>query len=144
VVQVLRSAYTAMVDHALETPTFECCGLLAGRNGTITRAFPAANIARRKEVRYEAAPSDVLRILEAIESAGDEHLGIYHSHPASEARPSPTDERLAAYDVWYFVISLKSRTQPDVRAFRLDKDHPSDKNANVREEPIETVDQAPR
>ena len=63
-VQVLRSVYDAMVAHALTTPTLECCGLLSGRNGTITRLFQTPNVAENKAVRYEAAPLDVRRILE--------------------------------------------------------------------------------
>jgi proteasome lid subunit RPN8/RPN11 len=140
VVQVLRSVYDAMVAHALTTPTLECCGLLSGRNGTIMRLFQTPNVAENKAVRYEAAPLDVRRILEEIDGAGEQHLGIYHSHPNSPAYPSATDRKLAAYDVAYFVISLKTRAKPSVRAFRLDKQSPTDEDAVVHEETVEIVD----
>jgi [CysO sulfur-carrier protein]-S-L-cysteine hydrolase len=140
VVQVLRSVYDAMVAHALTTPTLECCGLLSGRDGTITRLFQTPNVAENKAVRYEAAPLDVRRILEEIDGAGEQHLGIYHSHPNSPAYPSATDRKLAAYDVSYFVISLKSRAKPSVRAFRICKRSPTDEEAEVREETVEIVD----
>jgi proteasome lid subunit RPN8/RPN11 len=142
VVQVLRSVYDAMVAHALTTPTLECCGLLSGKNGTITRLFQTPNVAENKAVRYEAAPLDVRRILEEIDGAGEQHLGIYHSHPSSPAYPSATDRKLAAYDVAYFVISLKSRARPNVRAFRLGKQSPTDEDAVVHEEAVEIVDAA--
>jgi proteasome lid subunit RPN8/RPN11 len=129
-----------MIAHALMTPTLECCGLLSGKNGTITRHHPTANVAENKAVRYEAAPLDVRRILEAIDTAGEQHLGIYHSHPNSPAYPSATDRKLAAYDVAYFVISLKTRSRPSVRAFRLCKQSPTDEDAVVREEAVEIVD----
>jgi proteasome lid subunit RPN8/RPN11 len=141
VVQVLRSVYDAMVAHALTTPTLECCGLLSGKNGTITRLFQTPNVAENKAVRYEAAPLDVRRILEEIDGAGEQHLGIYHSHPNSPAYPSATDRKLAAYDVAYIVISLKSRARPSVRAFRLDKKSPTDEDAVVHEEAVEIVDE---
>jgi proteasome lid subunit RPN8/RPN11 len=128
-----------MIAHALTTPTLECCGLLAGKHGTITRLFQTANVAENKAVRYEAAPLDVRRILEAIDGAGEQHLGIYHSHPNSPAYPSATDRKLAAYDVAYFVISLKTRSRPSVRAFRLCKQSPTDEDAVVREEAVEIV-----
>jgi proteasome lid subunit RPN8/RPN11 len=141
VVQVLRSVYDAMVAHALTTPSAECCGLLAGKHGTITRLFQATNIAENKAVRYEAAPLDVQRILDEIERAGEQHLGIYHSHVNSQAYPSATDRRLAAItDVTYFVISLKNPARPKVGAFRLVKQHPADEDAEVREEVVEIVD----
>ena len=139
-VQVLRAVYDAMVAHALTTPTLECCGLLSGKNGTITRLFQTDNVAENKAVRYEAAPLDVRRILEEIDGAGEQHLGIYHSHPNSPAFPSATDRKLAAYDVAYFVISLKSRSRPNVRAFRLCKQSPTDEEAEVHEEAVEIVD----
>jgi proteasome lid subunit RPN8/RPN11 len=142
VVRVLRSVYDAMIAHALTTPTLECCGLLAGRNGTITGHYPTENVAENKAVRYEAAPLDVRRILEAIDGAGEQHLGIYHSHPNSPAYPSATDRKLAAYDVTYVVISLKTRSRPNVRAFRLCKQSPTDEDAVVREERVEIVDGA--
>src|SRR3954453_2270977 len=129
-----------MIAHALTTPTLECCGLLSGKNGTITRLFQTPNVAENKGVRYEAAPLDARRILEEIDGAGEQHLGIYHSHPNSPSYPSATDRKLAAYDVAYFVISLKTRSKPNVRAFRLCKESPTDEEAVVREESVEIVD----
>lgn len=143
-VQVLRSVYDAMIGHALDERPDECCGLLAGKDGVISRIYRAANVAENKRVRYEAAPLDIVRILDEIEGLGEEHLGIYHSHPRSEARPSATDRRLAAYDVWYFVVSLQHPNEPAVRAFWMSKEHPADEDAVVREEPVEIVDRSPR
>jgi proteasome lid subunit RPN8/RPN11 len=140
VVQVLRSVYEAMIAHARAESPNECCGLLAGRNGTITRHFPMANVAENKTVRYEAAPPDVRRILDEIDGAGEQHLGIYHSHPKSEAKPSATDCKLAAYDVPYVIISLKMRGQPIVRAFRLRRENSSDEAAVPHDEAFEPVD----
>ncbi len=143
-VQVLRSVYDAMIGHALEERPNECCGLLSGTDGVISRIYRATNVAENRRVRYEAAPLDIARILNEIEDGRDEHLGIYHSHPRSEARPSATDRKLAAYDVWYFVVSLQQPNEPDVRAFWLEKEHPADEDAVVREEPIEIVERVPR
>ena len=139
-VRVLRSVYDGMIQHVLQSPTEESCGLLSGKDGTITRQFRTANVAENRTVRYEAAPLDVRRILEEIDGAGEQHLGIYHSHPNSPAYPSATDRKLAAYDVTYFVISLKSRARPSVRAFRICKQSPTDEEAEVREETVEIVD----
>ena len=141
-VQVLRAVYDGMIDHVLQSPTEESCGLLSGRSGTITRQFRTENVAENKTVRYEAAPLDVRRILEEIDAAGEQHLGIYHSHPNSPAYPSATDRKLAAYDVTYFVISLKTRAKPSLRAFRICKQSPTDEDAEVHEETVEIVDAA--
>jgi proteasome lid subunit RPN8/RPN11 len=140
VVQVLRTVYEAMIAHVLQTPTEESCGLLSGHGDRITRMFQAVNVAENRASRYEAEPLDVRRILEAIDEAGQEHLGIYHSHPNSPAYPSATDRRLAAYDVRYVVISLRDREHPVARAFQIHKAHPADEDATVHEEPLEIVD----
>ena len=129
-----------MIAHVLQNPHEESCGLLSGQGDTITRLFQATNIAENRATRYEAEPLDVRRILEEIDEAGQEHLGIYHSHPNSPAYPSATDRRLAAYDVRYVVISLKNPHRPEARAFQIHKAHPADAEAVVREEPIEIVD----
>ena len=141
-VQVLRSIYDAMVSHALDERPNECCGLLAGTNGVITRIYRATNVAEVKRVRYDVDPTELVRIFTDMRATDVEHLGIYHSHPNSEPRPSATDRKLAAYDVTYFVISLKSRAKPSVRAFRICKQSPTDEEAEVREETVEIVDAA--
>ena len=139
-VRVLRAVYDGMISHVLQSPTEESCGLLSGRHGTITRQFRTDNVAENKTVRYEAAPLYVRRILEEIDPAGEQHLGIYHSHPNSPAYPSATDRKLAAYDVTCFVISLKTRAKPSLRAFRIVKQSPTDEEAEVHEETVEIVD----
>ena len=52
---------------------------------------------------------------------GDEHLlAIYHSHPATQAYPSPTDREQAR--LWpeqlYVLVSLRTAA-PELRAFRI-------------------------
>jgi proteasome lid subunit RPN8/RPN11 len=138
VVQVLRSVYDGMIDHALAERPHECCGLLGGKDGVITRQFQATNIAENKNVRYEVDGAEVIRILHEIEAAEIEHLGIYHSHPRSEGYPSATDRRLAAYDVVYFVVGLSGGVSPRIGAFRIHKDDIDDE-ATVVAEPIEIL-----
>jgi proteasome lid subunit RPN8/RPN11 len=143
VVQVLRSIYDAMVSHALDERPDECCGLLAGTNGVITRIYRATNVAEVKRVRYDVDPTELVRIFTDMRETDVEHLGIYHSHPSSEPRPSATDRKLARYDaVVYFIVSLRSK-RPRVEAFRLRKARPDDDDATVSDETIEIVDRAP-
>ena len=56
-VQVLRSVYEAMGNHALNDRPNECCGLLAGTNGVITQIYHATNVA---EMVYFAATGEHL------------------------------------------------------------------------------------
>ncbi|MBS3942104.1 MAG: Mov34/MPN/PAD-1 family protein, partial [Actinobacteria bacterium] len=45
---------------------------------------------------------------------------IYHSHTHTQAYPSATDIRLAAYpDATYLIVTLQDRDHPDVRGFSI-------------------------
>jgi len=68
---VLRAVYDSMVAHALEERPHECCGMLAGKEGVITRLFRATNIAENKSVRYEVDGAEVIRILHEIRRCED-------------------------------------------------------------------------
>jgi [CysO sulfur-carrier protein]-S-L-cysteine hydrolase len=139
VVQVLQSVYDAMVRHAQDEHPNECCGLLAGVNGVITRIYRATNVADLKTVRYDVDSSELVRMFTDMRASDVEHLGIYHSHPNSEARPSATDRRLARYDsVVYFIVSLRYQ-RPRVAAFRMSRTRPDDELADVSDEAIERV-----
>jgi proteasome lid subunit RPN8/RPN11 len=143
VVQVLRSVYEAMVSHALDERPNECCGLLAGTDGVITRIYRATNVAEPKTVRYDVDSGELVRIFTDMRAQDVEHLGIYHSHPNSKAEPSMTDRKLARYDsVVYFIVSLRSR-RPRVEAWRMRRNRPDDESAEVSDEQIEIVDRAP-
>jgi proteasome lid subunit RPN8/RPN11 len=119
VVEVLRSVYDAMLAHALDERPDECCGMLAGTHGRVTHVLRATNVADRKGVRYEVAPREILRILDEIDDAKLDHLGIYHSHTFTRAYPSATDIGLAAYPVYYFIVSLADFRKPIVKAFTI-------------------------
>jgi proteasome lid subunit RPN8/RPN11 len=97
----------------------ECCGLLAGLGGVITKIFPAKN-ALASPTAYEIAPQELFQIFRSMREGGLDHLGHYHSHLASENVPSPRDIELAYYDhEAYFIISLLPGAPLPVRAFSI-------------------------
>lgn len=72
--------------------------------------------------RYLIDPLEQLKAFRAIDAAGEDLAGIYHSHPVSQPYPSPTDRAEAHYpDVFYILVSLRTG-QAEVRAFRIDTD----------------------
>jgi proteasome lid subunit RPN8/RPN11 len=108
-----------MLHHARSEPGMECCGLLAGAGGVITKMFPAKN-AQASPTAYEVAPQELFQLFRRMREEELEHLGIYHSHPASENIPSPRDIELAAYpNEAYFVISPLPAAPNPVRAFSI-------------------------
>ena len=54
-----------------------------------------------------------------MDGRGEELVAIYHSHPASQPYPSPTDRAEAHYpDAFYVLVSLRA-DEPELRAFRI-------------------------
>jgi len=79
-------------------------------------------------------PRDQLRVYNEIDDLGLDLVGYYHSHPHSEARPSPTDIRLATDLIsFYVLVSLSDQNHPPVRAWRIVKTDPMDETGEVTE-----------
>ncbi|MWG32921.1 desampylase [Halomarina oriensis] len=119
-------ARDALVAHAREGAPEEVCGVLGGREGgdgggrpgRVTRHERVPNVAETPETRYELDPEAQFAALRAIEDAGDDVVGFYHSHPAGPDDPSATDEAQATWpDAVYCIVSLAA-TEPRLGAWR--------------------------
>tara|TARA_B100000678_G_scaffold214993_1_gene182305 strand:+ start:1517 stop:1954 length:438 start_codon:yes stop_codon:yes gene_type:complete len=107
---IAREAFDAMFRHAIVESPSECCGLLLGVNGKIESALPARNDSNDPS-RYRVNPEDHFSAIHAARSLGNSVVGVYHSHPYSEATPSATDLAEASYpDYLYVIVSLHSGT----------------------------------
>jgi proteasome lid subunit RPN8/RPN11 len=108
-----------MIAHAREDVPNECCGVLLGRQGQVVR-FRRCTNAEHSPYRYSVDPRELLEIDREAREHDWELMAIYHSHTHTEAYPSPTDVRLAAYpDAYYVLVSLQNPDRPDVRAYRI-------------------------
>jgi proteasome lid subunit RPN8/RPN11 len=68
---------------------------------------------------FSFSPAEQFQVLRLSRVDGLNILANYHSHPATPARPSEEDIRLAYDpDILYLIISL-SGTLPVVKAFRI-------------------------
>src|SRR5437899_11076973 len=147
--EVLRQE---LIDHAREGDPDEVCGMLAGRDGQVERVFRVRNTADevtaesglfrdratgvaaagRRAVHYYMDPREQLRVYNEIDDLGLDLVGYYHSHTHTEARPSPTDVRLATDLVSvYVLVSLSDDRFPPVRAWRITKLDPMDELGQV-------------
>ena len=114
-----RSYVDEMIAHAREDAPNECCGIIAADDGTAKKLYRAVN-AEASPYRYNVDPKDLLRIYRDLDDHGWDVMVIYHSHTHTEAYPSPTDTRLAAWpDAYYVIVSLEDEANPVVRAFRI-------------------------
>ncbi len=118
-----RAAAEAMLVHARAQLPNEACGLLAGHREADGRAcgtafHPARNI-EASPSRYNIHPEDLVRIVFAIEAAGEDLVAIFHSHTRTAAEPSAIDRRTARYDLpFYLVASLTAPDAPPESALR--------------------------
>jgi proteasome lid subunit RPN8/RPN11 len=118
-IRIRQEALARVKGHASTDLPRECCGLLAGRDGVITRAFEGANIAADPAKSYEIAPGELFRLMREIRAAGLALMGIYHSHPNGNNEPSPRDIDRAYYpDAAYFILSPQVNAKP-ARAFSI-------------------------
>ena len=108
-----------IVAHArAETPK-EACGLIAGRGVRATRVIRCGNAHPAAVTRYTIDPREQLRAFRDMEANGEDLVAIYHSHPATQAYPSPTDRAESHYpEAIYVLVSLRDMV-PEVRAFRI-------------------------
>lgn len=118
--KISQALIDEMVAHAREDLPNECCGMIGGRDGEATRVVRIENAAA-SPLRYEMDPQGQFDGLKAIESAGDELIGIYHSHTRSAAYPSQTDvnQAVAWPEQVYVIVSLENADAPDVKAYDL-------------------------
>ena len=130
--QLDQSYADEIIAHAREDAPNECCGIIAGNDGNATKLYRAVN-AEASPYRYNVDPKDLLRIYRDIDSNDWDVLAIYHSHTHTEAYPSPTDKRLAAWpEAFYLIVSLADDKAPVLRNFRIE-------DGEVTEEPLELV-----
>ncbi|GGI08008.1 M67 family metallopeptidase [Egicoccus halophilus] len=113
-----RATWDALVEHAWSDFPYEVCGLLGIRPDGSCVHFPIDN-AERSMTYYVMDAKQLLRAMREIEDAGW-GLAIYHSHTHTQAYPSATDIRLAAYpEATYLIVTLQDRDHPDIRGFSI-------------------------
>jgi proteasome lid subunit RPN8/RPN11 len=144
-----------LVEYARQGDPDEVCGILGGRGAEVVRVFPVRNTADeveagqgvfrdretgvaaagRRPVHYYMDPRDQLRVYNQLDDLELDVVGYYHSHTRSEARPSPTDIRLATDLAPVYVLVSLTHT-PDVRAWRIVKGDAADETGELREIPL--------
>jgi proteasome lid subunit RPN8/RPN11 len=142
-----------LIAHAREGDPDEVCGILGGRDQAVSQVFRVRNTADaigaergvfrdrqtgvaaagRRPVHYYMDPRDQLRVYNELDDLGLDVIGYYHSHTRSEARPSPTDIRLATdLSSIYVLVSLEDQSHP-VRAWRISKTDPLSETGELSE-----------
>jgi [CysO sulfur-carrier protein]-S-L-cysteine hydrolase len=112
------ATWDALVEHAWSDFPYEVCGLLGIEPDGAIHHWRITND-ERSMTYYVMNPKELLRAIRDIED-NDWEMVIYHSHTHTQAYPSATDIRLAAYpEATYAIVTLQDRDHPDIRAFRI-------------------------
>ncbi|MBV9021916.1 MAG: M67 family metallopeptidase [Ktedonobacteraceae bacterium] len=134
VIRIPETIYAAMVAHVSAGYPNEACGALGSKDDLVVKHYPTANAAQHPDDFSEIAPQDLLRISYDIDEYDGETI-YYHSHPHSEAYPSPRDIEWAKRSGYLYLIfsHQHSPEPPYARVFAIDS------SGNVTEGSIERV-----
>ena len=122
--RIPREILDGLVEHARAVAPEEACGVLAGTDDGIAKSYPLTNLDHSPE-HFSLDPREQLQAVRDARSLGLEIIAVYHSHPATPARMSEEDLRLAvAPDFRYVIVSLAAPDRPDVRAFSVQDGSP--------------------
>lgn len=112
----------SMVTHAESGAPREVCGVLGGEDkgerSVVKTVHRAENVADDPRTTYAIGPEEQLEIMTAVEDAGHEVVGFYHSHPAGPSGPSETDAARATWAGYCYVIVDLGGASPSVGAWR--------------------------
>jgi proteasome lid subunit RPN8/RPN11 len=142
----------AIADHAQQTYPEECCGLLLGvvlggnqryvlavrpvRNAwddeiaaqLATVMGDGAGAGRSRRDRFWIDPQDLFQAQREARTLSHpqgcpELIGVYHSHPDHDARPSERDRRCAWFTYSYIIVAVHHGVPQDLLCWTLDSQH---------------------
>jgi len=115
--RVSRAIVDGIFEQGRREAPREACGYLSGTGDEAARAYPMRNADESPE-HFTLEPEEQFRVIREARSENRKILAVYHTHPASPARPSAEDIRLA-FDpnIIYVIASLLGGG--DIRAFKI-------------------------
>ena len=124
--QVRQGVLESIAAHARRDDPRECCGLLIGTGTEVAEVVATANVALDPQRRYEIDPAahcaEIRRWRDLPQVGGVRWgvVGAYHSHPRSEAMPSPTDLEQAFEEFLYLIAGpVVAEGRIEIRGYRL-------------------------
>ncbi len=138
VLQIPAKVFGQMLSVAYEEDPNECCGILFGKDDKVRYGRKIENVDQGdRTVVYTMHAVQMVQAEDDARKHGLEIVAYYHSHTFSDARPSPKDVDMAVVNKrtapLYVIVSLKKKTAPTVRAFRISSE------GTVTEKPLEVT-----
>jgi len=143
--RVSQALHQQAIAHCQRQSPKEACGILAGHRmpqpgqaGDVVAVYPMTNV-EDSAIGYAMDPKEQLAIEKLMRQRGQRMIGIYHSHTATEAYPSSVDVSLSiSPDLSYVLVSLKDRSVPDVKSYRINGMRVSPEAVVIEEAPAGT------
>jgi len=112
-----------LVTHAISKQPSESCAMLFGKkvgdNWNVKEVFLTQNI-DDSQTNFTISPEELLKGYQIAEKNQLEVVGIFHSHPNSDAIPSNTDKKFMQNNPVPWIIF--SGVNNDLKAYLLDSD----------------------
>ena len=110
-----------LITHAIEQQPHESCAMLLGKKvddaWNIKEVFLTQNI-DNSQINFTISPEELLKGYQLAEKMHLELVGIFHSHPNSDAIPSNTDKKFMQNNPVPWIIF--SGVSNDLKAYLLD------------------------
>ena len=110
-----------LIAHAIKQQPSESCAMLLGKkvgdNWNVKEVFLTQNI-DDSQTNFTISPEELLKGYQIAEKNQLEIVGIFHSHPNSDAIPSNTDKKFMQNNPVPWIIF--SGVNNDLKAYLLD------------------------
>lgn len=120
---ITKAQKELLLEHALSYNPNESCAILFGINenekSTVKDVFLAENI-DESPVNFTISNEELLKAYQIAEKKNLDIVGIFHSHPGSDAFPSSTDKKFMHANPVVWIIS--SGKSSELKAFLLEPD----------------------
>jgi proteasome lid subunit RPN8/RPN11 len=107
-----------LTDHAENEKPFESCAILFGKDNIISEIFLTKNI-EESAINFTISNEQLIEGYKVAEEKKMEVIGIFHSHPDSDACPSNTDKKFMISNpvVWMIYSGMNK----NFKAYLLEK-----------------------
>lgn len=118
-----RPLINKVLAHAQQNSENEVCGLIGKDTSDYKQYYPIDNISEKPSQHFLMDAPQQISAMKKMRDKQQQLFAIVHSHPSTEAVPSPLDIEQSSYkDVFYLIISLNTEGVLEMRAYIQQQD----------------------
>ncbi len=125
---ITKEAYERLIELCLQARPIEACGILASSEPAaadsdsvpmIDRVIPITNTHINPTYAFSFSPVEWTSAIYELQKNRQSLVGLFHSHPKSDARPSSSDTAgfLPSSGLTYWIVSLQNPEQPQTQPY---------------------------